>query len=134
MKIQFTANGTLIPVTLGDDALKFVIIIEQLGGASVVQLDQLAGGANPAQFPRGNVSGDFVFRSAKTYADYQTTFAQFKTEYARLNQQGTIVLTEGAQTLTFANAILKNVVRLFDAQSSGAHMGLRYTFSITTIL
>jgi hypothetical protein len=128
-----TFRPGLIAVTLGDDASKFAVVIEQIGGSAIVQIDPLAGGLNPAQFPRGNIGGELVFRSSKTYADYQTTFAQFKTEYARLNQQGPVVLTEGAQTLTFANAVLKSVHRIFDAQSSGAHMGLRYTFAITTI-
>lgn len=122
-----------MPITLGDDANKFQIVIEQLGGVAVAQVDPLLGGANPALFPRGNVGGDFVFRSAKTYADYKTTFTQFKTEYARLNQQGTILLTEGTVTMTFANVILKGVQRIFDGQASGSHMGIRYTFAITTI-
>lgn len=133
MKIQFTPNTGLIPVTLGDDASKFAIVVEQLGGASIAQVESLAGGAHQALFARGNVGGEFVFRSAKSYASYHATFAQFLIEYGRLNQQGSLVLTEGAVTLTFANVILRGVQRLFDAQHSGAHMGIRYTFAITTI-
>lgn len=134
MLIQFTPNGGLLPVTLGDDASKFAIIIEQLGGASIAQVEALAGGNNPAIFGRGNIGGDFSFRSSKTYATYQATFAQFLIEYGRMNQQGLLVLTEGTVTMHFANAILKAVNRIFDAQHSGAHMGMRYTFAITTIL
>jgi hypothetical protein len=131
VKIEFTVSSTT--ATLGDDANKFAVVLEQLGGASIAQNDLLAGGTSPALFPRGNVGGDFVFRSAKSYTDYQTTFAQFKTEYSRLNQQGTLKLTEGGTALTFSNAILKGVQRIFDAQSSGVHMSIRYTFAITTI-
>jgi hypothetical protein len=133
MKIQFTPSAGLIPITLGDDASRFAIVVEQLGGASIAQVESLAGGAHQALFARGNVGGEFVFRSSKSYASFHATFAQFLTEYGRLNQQGSIVLTEGAVTLTFASAILRGVHRLFDAHHSGAHMGIRYTFAITTI-
>lgn len=133
MKLQFTPNSELTPVTLGDDASKFAIVVEQLAGASIAQIEALAGGANPGLFTRGNIVGEFVFRSSKTYANYHETFAQFQAEYGRLNQQGTLVLTEGAVTLTFSNAILRAVQRIFDAQHSGARMGVRYTFAITTI-
>jgi len=133
VKIQFTPNAGLIPVTLGDDANRFAIVVEQLGGASLAQVEALAGGAHQAMFARGNVGGELIFRSSKSYASYHDTFAQFLTEYGRLNQQGSLVLTEGAITLTFASAILRGVQRLFDAHHSGAHMGIRYTFAISTI-
>ena len=133
MQIQFTSSTDLTAVTLGDDASKFAVVVEQLGGACVAQSETLAGGANLALFPRGNVGGEFVFRSSKTYGSYHATFAQFQTEYGRLNQQGTLVLVEGAVTLTFANAVLRSVRRVFDAQHSGAHMGIQYNFAITTI-
>jgi hypothetical protein len=133
VKIQFTPNAGLIPVTLGDDASRFAIVVEQLGGASLAQVEALAGGAHQAMFARGNVGGELIFRSSKSYASYHDTFAQFLTEYGRLNQQGSLVLTEGAVTLTFANAILRGIQRLFDAHHSGAHMGIRYTFAISTI-
>jgi hypothetical protein len=133
MQIQFTPINDLTPVTLGDDASKFAIVVEQLAGASITQIEPLAGGANPALFPQGNIGGEFIFRSSKTYATYHETFAQFQAEYSRLNQQGRLVLNEGSVTLTFANAVLKAVQRIFDGQHSGARMGIRYTFSITTI-
>jgi hypothetical protein len=132
MKIQFTPTGGS-PAILADDAAKFAVVVEQLGGFCIAQVESLAGGANLALFTRGNVGGEFVFRSSKTYADYQTTFTQFLTEYGRLNQQGTLVITEGEATLTFSNVILRTVHRIFDAQHSGARMGIRYTFAITTI-
>jgi hypothetical protein len=133
MQIQFTPNTDLTPVTLGDDATKFAVVVEQLGGASIAQSEALSGGANLAMFARGNVGGEFIFRSSKTYPSYHATFAQFQAEYSRLNQQGRLVLTEGAVSLTFANTILRGIHRIFDAQHSGTHMGIRYTFAITTI-
>jgi hypothetical protein len=133
VQIQFTPSTDLTPVTLGSDASKFAIVVEQLGGSCLAQSEPIAGGVNLALFPRGNIGGEFIFRSSKTYASYQATFTQFQTEYGRLNQQGTLVLSEGAVTLTFANALLRAVQRVFDAQHSGAHMGIRYTFAITTI-
>lgn len=132
MNIQFTPTGGSA-VTLGDDAEKFAVTVEQLGGASVAQVESLAGGANLALFPRGNIGGEFIFRSSKTYASYRDTFAQFLVEYGRLNRQGALVLTEGDVTLTFANVILRAMHRIFDARHSGARMGIRYTFAITTI-
>lgn len=132
MNIQFTPTAGS-PATLGDDTAKFAVVVEQLGGSCIAQVESLAGSPNLALFTRGNVGGEFIFRSSKTYVDYQTTFSQFLAEYGRLNQQGTLVLTEGSITLTFANAILRAVQRVFDAQHSGAHMGIRYTFAITTI-
>jgi len=132
MNIQFTPTGGSA-ATLGDDAAKFAIIVEQLGGSCLTQAESLAGSPNLALFTRGNVGGEFIFRSSKTYGDYQTTFTRFLAEYSRLNQQGTLVLTEGAVTLNFANVILRAVQRVFDAQHSGTHMGIRYTFAITTI-
>jgi len=132
MNIQFTPAGGS-PATLGDDAAKFAVVVEQLGGSCIAQVESLAGGANFALFTRGNVGGEFVFRSSKTHTDYQTTFTQFLVEYGRLNQQGALVITEGDVTLTLANVILRAVQRIFDAQHSGARMGIRYTFAITTI-
>jgi hypothetical protein len=130
--IQFTPSGGSA-ATLGDDANKFAVVIEQFVGQSVQQREPLYGGANPVDFVRGNVGGELVFRSSKSYADYATTFTQFKTEYGRLNQKGSLVITQNAVTVTFANAVCKGVQRIFDAQNTGVHMGIRYTFAITTV-
>jgi hypothetical protein len=132
MKIDWTPAGGS-SVNLGDDSLKYGIVIEQIGASSLVQAEALAGAAAEALFPRGNVAGEIIFRSDKTYADYTTTFSTFKTIFGYLNQQGSLVITQGATTLTCANAILKSVQRIFDAQATGARMGIRYTFAITTI-
>lgn len=134
MLIQFTPSGGILPNTLGDDANKFAVVVEQIGGSSILQSEALAGGANVVLFARGNVGGEFVFRSSKTYADYQTTFSQFRTEYGRLNQKGTLIIVESATVLTMAGAVLKSVQRLFDGQSAGTRMSIRYNFAITTIL
>lgn len=131
-KIDFTPTGGVL-ANLGDDANKYGIVIERIGGISLEQAEPLAGAAVQALFARGNVLGDLVFRSAKSYTDYATTFTQFKTEYGRLNQVGSLVLTEGASTSTFANAICKGVERIFDDKHGGTRMGIRYTFQITTI-
>lgn len=132
MNIQFTPTGGS-PVTLGDDAARFAVVVEQLGGSCIAQVESLAGSPNLALFTRGNVGGEFIFYSSKTYTDYQTTFTQFLAEYGRLNQQGALIVTEGSVTLTLANVILQAVQRIFNAQHSGTHMGIRYTFAITTI-
>lgn len=133
MKLQWTPNGGLLPVTLGDDAAKFAVRVERIGGQSICQQEPLAGAPNPALFPRGNVAGAFVFTSTKTYATVESTWSQFKTEYNRLNQQGTLVQTEGATVNNYVNAVLKNVERIFSTENGGSRMGIRYTFDITTI-
>lgn len=132
MKIQFTPSGGA-PTTLGDDSAKYSVVIEQWGGTAIEQREPLAGGANPALFPRGNVGGDFIFRSAQSYADYETTFSQFATLYGLLNQQGALVVTQDSVTLTMSNAVLKSVTRLFDSGNAGVFMAVRYTFGITTL-
>ena len=114
-------------------AARFAVVVEQLGGSCIAQVESLAGSPNLALFTRGNVGGEFIFCSSKTYTDYQTTFTQFLAEYGRLNQQGALIVTEGSVTLTLANVILRAVQRIFNAQHSGTHMGIRYTFAITTI-
>ncbi len=128
MKIEFP-SGT----TLGDDSVKQTIVVEQLAGQSAEQLDELFRGANVSRLARANVRGDFIFRSSKSYASYKATWTQWITEYARLNTQGTIVLTEGDVTVNFANAVLKGVQRTFDNEAGGVRMTIRYTFGITTI-
>lgn len=135
MIIQFTPVGAAQATTLANDTVRppYPATIEQLGGQSLVQLENLAGGANPALFPRGNVSGDFVFRSRQSYADLGTTWTVFQSMFALLNSQGTIVLMQDAATLMFSNAILKGVNRIFGSDTGGVHMEIRYTFAITTI-
>jgi len=133
LKIEFTPSVGTDAVTLGDDAIKFAVVVEQLGANSLVQAEALPRAVNQAVFTRGNVLGEFVFTSSKTYADYGTTFTQFLAEYSRLNQQGTLKLTEGTAILQFLNATLKGVQRIFDTTHCGAHMGIRYTFAITAI-
>jgi len=133
LKIEFTPSIGTDAVTLGDDASKFAVIVEQLGASAMAQAESLAGAGYQAVFTRGNVMGEFVFTSAKTYPDYATTFTQFLAEYSRLNQQGTLKLTEGTVILQFLNATLKGVQRIFGDANCGAHMGIRYTFTITAI-
>lgn len=120
-------------MTLGDDSAKYGIVVEQWGGTAIEQREPLAGAANMTLFPRGNVGGDFVFRSAQSYADYETTFSQFATLYGYLNQQGALVVTQDSITLTMDGAVLKAVARLFDTAHAGVFMAVRYNFGITTL-
>jgi hypothetical protein len=97
------------------------------------QREPLAGAANAVIFPRGNVSGDFVFRSGVTAKDYPGTLAIWAAVYALLNCQGTLVITQGSITNTALNAMLKKIERLFDDRCGGVFVGIRYTFGITTL-
>lgn len=126
MKIEFP-SGT----TLGDDAVKHTIVIEQLGAATIVQSEPLAGADNVLNIPRGNRSGELVFTAAKSHASYSATFTAFLAEYNRLNTQGDLVLTQNAVVHTFASAILKAVERVPAGLSS--RLVVRYTFAFTTI-
>jgi len=143
VQIQFTPINDLIPVTLGDDASKFAMTIEHLGGSCVAQIEPLAGGANPAMFPRGNIGGEFIFRSSKTYASYHITFAQFQTEYSRINQQGTLQkvyltqmayssVTQSAQVLAEEVAsLLPGHPKLSSLESLGAISGQTPTDNVS---
>jgi hypothetical protein len=124
----FTVGGT--PATLGDDAARHTIELEQLGGEALEQVEALLRGANPARFARGNVAGDCVFSAGKSHATRAAAIAFFLAEYARLNTQGSLVITEGSATLTLANAICRGVMV---ARINGLRWTLRYTFGITTI-
>lgn len=130
MKATWTPNGALT-ATLGDDSVKHTIVLEQIGGQSVDQVEQLFGAVAAAQFPRGNVAGELAFVAAKSHADYATALTFFQAEYARLNGQGSLVLTQGSATLTFAGAVLRGVERL--PAQEGLRWHVRYRFGITTI-
>ena len=116
-------------VTLGDDSAKQTIVLESLGGQSVEQVSPLARGTAVQRFARGNVSGDVVFSSSKSHATRAAAASAWKSEYGRLNEVGTLVLTIDATTLTYAGAVLRSVVGIPD----GVRWTLRYTFGVTTV-
>ena len=113
--------------TLGDDSVKVTCVLEQLGGAAIEQVTALFRSALPARFPRGNVSGDVVFTCATKHASLATAASYYKTEYGRINQQGTLVLTIGATTMTFALATMRGVTV---ASLTGVRWVLRYTVGV----
>lgn len=131
MKATWTPSpGTL--VILGEDAAatRHTIVLDQLSGQSQEQVEELFQADAVARFARGNVGGECVFTAEKSHATYGAALTFFKAEYARLDEQGTLVLTEGAVTLTMAGAVLRGVER---ATQTGLRWGIRYTFGITTI-
>jgi hypothetical protein len=128
LKITFNPGSGI--VTLGDDSVKQTIQLEGFGGQSSEQVERLFRAANVARLPRGNVAGELMFTAEKSHADYATAVAFFKAQYLMLNGQGDAVMTEGATTLTMANAVLRGVQR---ASQIGKRWGIRYTFGITTI-
>ncbi len=126
MKVTFAgatlADHTATPRLFG--------VIESIGGQSVVQSENVYGGANPAKFPRGNISGQFIFTSEGSYASKALAAGAFRDSYNLLNTQGNCQLDYGGTILTFANAILHQVQRV---KWDGVRLILRYSFEITTI-
>jgi hypothetical protein len=129
MKAEWTPTGGST-ATLGDDSVKHSIVLEDFGGQSLEQVVQLPRAASVARYARGNVAGVLVLVAAKSHADRATMMAAWKTEYARLNTKGELVLTEGITTWTMALATLVGVTR---ADCAGVRLAIRYRFNITTI-
>lgn len=137
MIVTWTPTG-LAAVVIGDDfgtaggssPGKVRTKLEQLGGMGEEQVVKLAFGANPFRAMRGNVAGDCVFTARRSHADRQTAANYFKTNYGYIGQQGTLLLTIDAASLTMANATFRGVIV---AEFNGLEWTLRYTFGMTTI-
>jgi hypothetical protein len=128
VKIEWTPTGGSL-VTLGDDATKHVVSIDSVGAGCVEQLSQLVRGTTPLRANRGNVSGEFSFSSAKTYASYDTAAGAWLTYHASLNAVGSLVVTFSSETWTFAGACLRSVQLV---RASGLHWAFRFNFGTTT--
>lgn len=130
MKADFTPTGGSL-ANLGDDSLKWAVELEHIGGQGVEQVDRLAFAAAVARVMRGNLEGECAFTAGKSHASLDAAASFFATEYARIGQQGALVLTMAAHTLTMALATVKGVERM---ESRGVFWKLRYRFGITTIV
>lgn len=128
MKIEWTPDGGS-SVTLGDDSVKHTVLIEGWSGLSMEQVDAIFRGANVSRTPRGNVGGTFTFSSAKSEASRSLAMSGFVSAYARLNQKGSLMLTDGL-IVTMDNAILRGVECV---SPLGVRWTIRYTFGITTV-
>lgn len=127
MKLTFNS------VVIGDDApatgSRRTITINSIGGVATVQKEALAGGANPFQKARGNVSGQLVLTVANTFASVDLCNEFIVEEYARINTQASLVWERAATLFTFSNAILSGV----SCNLMGVTVFVQYTFEITTI-
>jgi hypothetical protein len=130
VKAEWKKSGATIAVTLGDDSSKAVINLEQMASGSSEQVTPLFRAANPLRLPRGNATGTVAFTVDKSHATAADAATNFKAEMARLNEQGTLVLTIGATTMTFANATLTEVTA---ARTDGCRWAIRYSFGTTTL-
>jgi hypothetical protein len=129
VKIEWTpAGGSAI--TLGDDAAKHTVALEQWGGSALEQVSGLFRSNNPAVFARLNVVSKFVFTSAKSYTTRADAIAAFKTCRGYVKAKGSIVVTEGTTTATMAGAHLAEVELV---RAIGVRLWLRFVFTITTI-
>lgn len=117
-------------MTLGDDSADRFMELGSIGGAAVQQVEPLFRSASVLRIPRGNVAGECVFTVAQSHASRAAAATFLKGEYARINGQGSLVLTEGATTLTMANAVCSGVTL---AGAVGLRWWVRYAFGITTI-
>jgi hypothetical protein len=131
VKAEWTISGPTT-VTLGDDSVKQGTQLEQLGGAGLAQIEPLYGSAAPFMAMRGNVAGDCIFWAQKSHATQDAAATFFATEYARIGQSGSLVLTFNIHKLTMANAILKAVAKVNTEEAPGVAWRIRYSFGITT--
>ena len=129
MKAEFTPTGGSA-ATLVDDANRLFGQVLDLSAGAVEQVTPLFRAAAPARFMRGNVSGQVVFAAWSSFATVALAAAYLKAELARLNGAGSLVLTFGVTTVTFAGATLRQVAR---EEWDGVFVRVRYTFGITTI-
>lgn len=128
MKIEWTPTGGS-KVTLGDDGSRHVIVLEAVGGACAEQVSQLVRGSNPLRNHRGNVAGEFSFRSSKTYASYDAAAGEFLFLYDSLDAAGELLVTFSSETWAFAGAVLRAVQAV---QMNGVFWTFRFNFGITT--
>ena len=132
MKADWTPTGGTL-ATLGDDSVKWTLLLEQLGGGIEEQVTRLAFASAVSRLGRGNLEGACVFTAAKSHSSLDVAANFFKAEYARLNQSGLLVLTFTAATLSMSGAVLTGVQRVTSEEARGVRWMLRYTFGITTV-
>lgn len=132
MKAVWTSTTPAVAAaTLGDDSVKVAMKMEQIGLQIVEQVENLFQAAAVFRAPRGNAAGDCIFTCHKTHATRAAAATYFLGEVARINQQGTLVLSFDATDVTLALATLRSVVV---ADFNGLSWTLRYTFGVRTIL
>jgi len=134
MALIFTAAWTptgASAITLGDVSQKWTMKLEQLGGQAVEEVIPLFRAANPLRIPRGNVSGDCIFTSAKSFANRAQAVTFFASQFALLNGQGALTLTIDTAALTMAQAVFRG---LQTTEINGLRWTLRYSFGITTMV
>jgi hypothetical protein len=131
VKADWTPSGGGA-TNLGDDANKYTMELEQLGLASIVQVDPLYGSTTPFIAARGNNQGECIFASAKSFASIDAGAQDSASKIALIGASGSLVLTFNAHTLTM-NATLRDARRVVSEDARGVRWKLRYTFEITTM-
>lgn len=127
MKIEWKKVGGAY-VTLGDDAARHTIQIDQWAGAAQMQEEPLVRAANPFVEPRGNVAGVFAFRATKSHSTLDAAAAAFFAEYARIGEKGELKITVTTGVITYNVAYLLNVTR---GLKEGVRLEVAYSFKIT---
>jgi hypothetical protein len=94
-----------------------------------IQIEELAFGTAVFQAARGNSKGQCVFTAAKSHTNRATAVAYFKTQQGYRGAAGSLVLTEGATTITM-EAICKSAVAV---KMNGVRWTFRYVFMITSV-
>jgi hypothetical protein len=121
------AATTLFDITVA----RQVIELQNPGNAEAVeQVDDLAFASAASRLMRGNVKGEVEFSVATSYADVATAAADFKAKRALVNGMGSLVITIGATTLTYANATLRS---LRPRKTEGVRWTLGFSFGVTTV-
>lgn len=119
--------------TIGDDQAGKTMEFLDLGGEAAVQTEQLAGGAFPAKFARGNVAGVFAVNITKSHPTLEEAWNYLFHEYGRLGVQADLKLYAQPVSIQWSGAILRHVSRAPSPQSDGVRLCINYVFEITTL-
>jgi len=134
MKLIFTTPGP-VANTICDDSLSPPIrgMLQDLSGSAKIQTEPVYNGATEVDYPRGNVGGTFSLVTQCSYASYNAVDLAITAACALLGSQGSLVftpITGATDTLTFANAVLKEIKA---QRLNGVELYLAYTFKTTSL-
>jgi len=129
MNLVWTPSGGSA-VTLGDDSSKKTVIVETLDLPSLVQKILYFRGTVPQLAPRGGDEGSFVAVIQQSFTTTDLASAYIKSEFARVNQAGSLAWGRVATTFTFNGAVIQRVTL---AELAGVKIRMRYSFGFASM-
>lgn len=130
MKVEWRKAGDPAYVTLGDDAARHTVLIEQWDAVAQVQQEALFRAAHPFVEPRGNVAGTLAFRATRSHASLDAAALALIEAQARVNQRGDLRLTLQSTVLNYPGAVLAAVAR---GGKEGVRLEIIYSFILLSV-